>query len=199
MHTSVVQSEKCRRLRASIGDGDGVITGFFGPCAAHVLTAITFSPATSTSYLIVQNLQPVLSATRPSIGLYPVSQSRQQMSSLRIVWSSDVRRKSASDGSSAKDRRHDVSSSTESASSLCAEDQYSIPGIPPNVTPCSCPGDAVVRNRKRTLVPRLFCLCRQRLLITAMATQRHCSAACCVLHLRRSDPSALCTSKSALW
>ena len=161
---------------------------------------LQFSPATSTSYLIVQNLQPVLSATRPSIGLYPVSQSRQQMSSLRIVWSSDVRRKSASDGSSAKDRRHDVSSSTESASSLCAEDQYSIPGIPPNVTPCSCPGDAVVRNRKRTLVPRLFCLCRQRLLITAMADRNvtvplpAVSFTCVAV-----TPSALCTSKSALW
>jgi hypothetical protein len=36
---SVVQSEKCLRLLASIRDGDGVITGFFGPCAADTLTA----------------------------------------------------------------------------------------------------------------------------------------------------------------
>jgi hypothetical protein len=33
-----VQSEKCLRLRASIGDGDGVITGFCDPCAADVLS-----------------------------------------------------------------------------------------------------------------------------------------------------------------
>jgi len=38
-HRSVVQSEQCLRLWASIRDGDGVITGFFGPCAADVLTA----------------------------------------------------------------------------------------------------------------------------------------------------------------
>ena len=60
MHTSVVQSEKCLRLRASIGDGDGVITGFFVPCAADVLTAhIAFFSSTSIGYIIVQNLQPV--------------------------------------------------------------------------------------------------------------------------------------------
>src|SRR6266567_2698727 len=42
------------------------------------------------------------------------------MSSLRIAWASDVRRKSASDGSSSKDNRNDVSGATESVSSLFA-------------------------------------------------------------------------------
>jgi hypothetical protein len=55
-----VQSEKCLRLWASIRNGEGVITGFFGPCAADVLTAhVAFSPYNSKCYIAVQNLQPV--------------------------------------------------------------------------------------------------------------------------------------------
>ena len=37
--TRLGRSEKCRRLWASRGDGDSVITGFFGPYAVDILAA----------------------------------------------------------------------------------------------------------------------------------------------------------------